>query len=413
MVAKLEKVTRKLKNGFEIQVIQMPNFNQIYGLVMVNFGSVNTLLEDGEQLPAGIAHFIEHKLFAKPGYDVSEKFAEYGANTNAYTSYTKTAYLFQTIENPYDNLRILLDLVSNPYFTKKNVNSERGIIDQEIQMYLDMPEWVLEQKILSQLYPNDPISADIAGTSESLKEINNENLLSTYYRYYQPKNMNLVLVGNVDIDKVEEIANEFDLEATDPMPNKIMRPFEPISDGGQNTMEISQSRSSFGIRVDLDKTSKSLVELQFEINMVMETLVGESSDYYEELTNSGIIDDSFSYNVVAESNYCFVIISGTTPKPDGFREFMSSHLTTEILKNALTATKFQQIKLDAIGSYVFAQNSPESIANQVAELYFYDTDYLKLIDIIDGITINDLNEVAELVLNPDNYTYYHLLSEKK
>ncbi|WP_129044663.1 EF-P 5-aminopentanol modification-associated protein YfmH [Companilactobacillus metriopterae] len=413
MVAKLEKVTRKLKNGFEIQVIQMPNFNQIYGLVMVNFGSVNTLLEDGEQLPAGIAHFIEHKLFAKPGYDVSEKFAEYGANTNAYTSYTKTAYLFQTIENPYDNLRILLDLVSNPYFTKKNVNSERGIIDQEIQMYLDMPEWVLEQKILSQLYPNDPISADIAGTSESLKEINNENLLSTYYRYYQPKNMNLVLVGNVDIDKVEEIVNEFDLEATDPMPNKIMRPFEPISDGGQNTMEISQSRSSFGIRVDLDKTSKSLVELQFEINMVMETLVGESSDYYEELTNSGIIDDSFSYNVVAENNYCFVIISGTTPKPDEFREFMSSHLTTEILKNALTATKFQQIKLDAIGSYVFAQNSPESIANQVAELYFYDTDYLKLIDIIDGITINDLNEVAELVLNPDNYTYYHLLSEKK
>jgi Predicted Zn-dependent peptidases len=141
MTEKLVKQTKTLGNGFQISVVPMTGFNQVYGVAMANFGSVDTRTEKG-LLPSGIAHFIEHKLFAKPGYDVSEKFAKYGANSNAYTSYTKTAYLFQTLENPYDNLKVLLDLIQNPYFTEENVASERGIIDQEIQMYLDMPEWV-------------------------------------------------------------------------------------------------------------------------------------------------------------------------------------------------------------------------------------------------------------------------------
>ena len=171
MAEKLQQFKHKLPNGFTVTVVPLPGFKQTYSVAMANFGSVDTNLGAGKYLPAGIAHFIEHKLFAKPGYDVSERFAEYGANANAYTSYTKTAYLFQTLENPYDNLRILLDLVEHPYFTSENVASERGIINQEIQMYLDMPEWVLEQKILEQLYPNDPIAKDIAGSSASLQEI--------------------------------------------------------------------------------------------------------------------------------------------------------------------------------------------------------------------------------------------------
>lgn len=169
MAEQLKKFSKKLANGYQVEVVNLPGFNQIYGLAMTDFGSVDTLLPGQKKLPAGIAHFIEHKLFAKDGYDVSEKFAEYGANSNAYTSYTKTAYLFQTLTNPYDNLKILLDLIQNPHFTKENVASERGIINQEIQMYLDMPEWVLEQRILNQLYPDDPIAEDIAGSADSLQ----------------------------------------------------------------------------------------------------------------------------------------------------------------------------------------------------------------------------------------------------
>ncbi|CAJ1203824.1 EF-P 5-aminopentanol modification-associated protein YfmH [Companilactobacillus nantensis] len=412
MTEKLEKQTKKLANGLQISVVPLAGFSQVYGLAMTNFGSVDT--KAGTQtLPAGIAHFIEHKLFAKPDYDISEKFAKYGANSNAYTSYTKTGYLFQTLENPYDNLKVLLDLIQHPYFTEKNVASERGIIDQEIQMYLDMPEWVLEQRILSQLYPNDPIAEDIAGSTASLQQINNQNLLETYRQNYRPDNMNIVLVGDVEFEKVENIIENSDFHTIDQPYVKTFNQFEPIGQGGQEKMDITQARSAYGIRIDTQMTGYDLVKKQFELNMVMETLIGESSKNYQEMSRLNLIDDSFSYNVVAENNYCFIIISGSTNNPEKFQEYLHNHLSYKELKDVLSDAKFERIKRDAIGSYLFAQNSPEAIANQMAELYFYDVDYLELIHMIDSISKDDVLAISDKFLQDDNCTYYNLLPNGK
>ncbi|MFH5811113.1 EF-P 5-aminopentanol modification-associated protein YfmH [Companilactobacillus sp. FL22-1] len=412
MTEKLEAQTKKLANGMQISVVPLAGFSQVYGLAMTNFGSVDTKL-GSEELPAGIAHFIEHKLFAKPGYDISEKFAQYGANSNAYTSYTKTGYLFQTLENPYDNLRILLDLIQHPYFTDENVASERGIIDQEIQMYLDMPEWVLEQRILSQLYPGDPIAEDIAGSSESLQLINRDNLLATYQQNYRSDNMNIALVGDVDFEKVVNIVENSDFHSVSQPQEKTFHKFAAIGAGGAETMDISQARSAFGIRIDTDMSGYDLVKKQFEMNMVMETLIGESSKNYQEMSRLNLIDDSFSYNVVAENNYCFIIISGSTNNPEEFQEYLRNHLSYDNLKEVLSDAKFERIKRDAIGSYLFAQNSPEAIANQMAELYFYDVDYLELIHMISDIKKADLLKISDEFLQEKNCTYYNLLPNRK
>lgn len=412
MTEKLEAQTKKLANGMQISVVPLAGFSQVYGLAMTNFGSVDTKL-GSEELPAGIAHFIEHKLFAKPGYDISEKFAQYGANSNAYTSYTKTGYLFQTLENPYDNLRILLDLIQHPYFTDENVASERGIIDQEIQMYLDMPEWVLEQRILSQLYPGDPIAEDIAGSSESLQLINRDNLLATYQQNYRSDNMNIALVGDVDFEKVVNIVENSDFHSVSQPQEKTFHKFAAIGAGGFETMDISQARSAFGIRIDTDMSGYDLVKKQFEMNMVMETLIGESSKNYQEMSRLNLIDDSFSYNVVAENNYCFIIISGSTNNPEEFQEYLRNHLSYDNLKEVLSDAKFERIKRDAIGSYLFAQNSPEAIANQMAELYFYDVDYLELIHMISDIKKADLLKISDEFLQEKNCTYYNLLPNRK
>lgn len=412
MTEKLAAQTKKLANGMQISVVPLAGFSQVYGLAMTNFGSVDTKL-GSEELPAGIAHFIEHKLFAKPGYDISEKFAQYGANSNAYTSYTKTGYLFQTLENPYDNLRILLDLIQHPYFTDENVASERGIIDQEIQMYLDMPEWVLEQRILSQLYPGDPIAEDIAGSSESLQLINRDNLLATYQQNYRSDNMNIALVGDVDFEKVVNIVENSDFHSVSQPQEKTFHKFAAIGVGGFETMDISQARSAFGIRIDTDMSGYDLVKKQFEMNMVMETLIGESSKNYQEMSRLNLIDDSFSYNVVAENNYCFIIISGSTNNPEEFQEYLRNHLSYDNLKEVLSDAKFERIKRDAIGSYLFAQNSPEAIANQMAELYFYDVDYLELIHMISDIKKADLLKISDEFLQEKNCTYYNLLPNRK
>lgn len=412
MTEKLEKQTKKLTNGLQISVVPLAGFSQVYGLAMANFGSVDTKAGD-KTLPSGIAHFIEHKLFAKPDYDISEKFAKYGANSNAYTSYTKTGYLFQTLENPYDNLEVLLDLIQHPYFTEKNVASERGIIDQEIQMYLDMPEWVLEQRILGQLYPNDPIAEDIAGSSASLQKINHNNLLETYRQNYRPDNMDIVLVGDVEFEKVENIVENSDFHTIEQPYSKTFNKFEKIGAGGQESMDITQARSAYGIRIDTEMTGYELVKKQFELNMIMETLIGESSKNYQEMSRLNLIDDSFSYNVVAENNYCFIIISGSTNNPEKFQEYLRKNLSYETLKDVLTDAKFERIKRDAIGSYLFAQNSPEAIANQMAELYFYDVDYLQLIHMIDSIEKDDVLEISDKFLQDDNCTYYNLLPNRK
>lgn len=412
MTEKLEKQTKKLTNGLQISVVPLAGFSQVYGLAMANFGSVDTKAGD-KTLPSGIAHFIEHKLFAKPDYDISEKFAKYGANSNAYTSYTKTGYLFQTLENPYENLKVLLDLIQHPYFTEKNVASERGIIDQEIQMYLDMPEWVLEQRILGQLYPNDPIAEDIAGSSASLQQINHKNLLETYRQNYRPDNMDIVLVGDVEFEKVENIVENSDFHTIEQPYSKTFNQFEKIGAGGQESMDITQARSAYGIRIDTEMTGYELVKKQFELNMIMETLIGESSKNYQEMSRLNLIDDSFSYNVVAENNYCFIIISGSTNNPEKFQEYLRKNLSYETLRDVLTDAKFERIKRDAIGSYLFAQNSPEAIANQMAELYFYDVDYLQLIHMIDSIEKDDVLEISDKFLQDDNCTYYNLLPNRK
>jgi predicted Zn-dependent peptidase len=413
MAEKITEFIKTLPNGFTVTVVPLPGYKQTYSVAMANFGSVDTNLGHGKSLPAGIAHFIEHKLFAKPGYDVSEKFAEYGANSNAYTSYTKTAYLFQTLENPYENLKILLDLVEHPFFTEQNVSSERGIINQEIQMYLDMPEWVLEQKILEQLYPNDPISRDIAGTTDSLQQINKDNLLSTYQNSYRPSNMDLVIVGDVDFAKVTSIVEEspFDKIETAPIINDNLP--EHIGPGGESSMKISQSRSAFGIRIDTKMQGYDLVKYQYVLNMIMETLIGESSETYQTMTNKNLIDDSFSYNVVAENDYCFIIISGSTNTPDEFQDYLRNYFLHNDLKEILDAAKFERIRRDAIGAYLFAQNSPDAIANQIAELQFYNVDYLQLIQLLNSITLEEVLAASEDVFDENNFTYYNLIADGK
>lgn len=413
MAEKLQKFVQTLPNGFRVTAVPLPGYKQTYSVAMANFGSVDTNLGSGKYLPAGIAHFIEHKLFAKPGYDVSEKFAEYGANANAYTSYTKTAYLYQTLENPYDNLKVLLDLIEHPYFTEDNVASERGIINQEIQMYLDMPEWVLEERILEQLYPGDPIAKDIAGSTDSLQSINKDNLLAMYKNSYRPQNMDLVVVGNIDFDKILKVVDDSPFDNNQTAPIVKHNEATKIGPGGQSSMNISQSRAAFGIRVDTKLSGYELVKYQYILNMILETLIGESSENYQAMTQKNLIDDSFSYNVVAENDYCFIIVSGSTNDPKAFQDYLRNCLLNNNLEEILTPERFERIRRDAIGAYLFAQNSPDAIANQIAELQFYDVDYLELIQLLNSITLDDVFTASKEIFMDKNFTHYNLIADGK
>lgn len=414
MTKQLQIYSKKTKSGLNVQVIPMPEYNQVYGLAMVNFGSVDIFNPNNEKiLPAGIAHFLEHKLFAKKGYDVSEKFALYGANSNAYTSYTKTAYLFQTLDDYLSNLGVLLDLVQNPYFTDENVEKERGIINQEVQMYMDLPEWKIEQKLLSRLYPDSPISLDIAGTPESLNEITKENLLSTYRSFYNQKNMNLVLVGNVDADDVFKYLEKHDVNITDDEVIKIPEvKLNPVLPGVSEETNINQTKTLMGLRIDNSQFLNNPVKLQYMLNMILEILIGETSTVYEDMINKRIINDSFGYSVIVERGYCFVLIGGDSDKPEELRRILLNQLTDENFEMVAQDWIIERFKRDIIGGYSFSQNSMESIANQQAELYFYDVNYTELLTIINEINKKELFKLAKEVLRKENISYYDLVGNK-
>ena len=199
----------RLSNGLTVSLLPKKQFNEVYGVVTVQFGSVDTsftLYEKGLQsYPAGIAHFLEHKLFERENAeDIMESFTRLGADSNAFTSFTKTSYLFSTIDHLSENLDLLEELVTVAHFTEESVEREREIIQQEREMYQDDPDSRLFFATLANLYPNTPLAADIVGSEKSINNIQLNDLKNNFTTFYKPVNMSLFLVGNFDVDTVEK-----------------------------------------------------------------------------------------------------------------------------------------------------------------------------------------------------------------
>ena len=202
----------KHSSGLNIFLYPMPGFSSNYAIFGTKYGSVdNAYLDDNGQkvdLPEGIAHFLEHKLFESEDGDAFSKYAKTGAYSNAYTSFDRTCYLFSCSNRFYDNLKILLDFVRSPYFTEATVNKEQGIIGQEIKMYDDMPNWRVMFNMLEGMFYTHPVRIDIAGTVQSIAKITDKTLYDCYNRFYNLSNMFLVLAGDFDEGQVLDFINK-------------------------------------------------------------------------------------------------------------------------------------------------------------------------------------------------------------
>ena len=208
---KEELFYKKLKNGLDVYLMPKRGFNKTFATFTTKFGSVDNKLKVKDEiieLPNGIAHFLEHKLFESEEGDITEEFSKYGANVNAYTTYDRTSYLFSCTSNLKENLTLLLDFVQEPYFTDETVEKEKGIIAEEIQMYNDIPDAKIMFATMKSLYKSHPLRNDIAGSIESINEITPEILYECYETYYHPSNMLLFVVGDFDILEIMNLIEE-------------------------------------------------------------------------------------------------------------------------------------------------------------------------------------------------------------
>jgi predicted Zn-dependent peptidase len=288
----------KMPNGLDVYILPKKGFNKTYATFTTKYGSIdNHFIAKGDtdftKVPDGIAHFLEHKLFEKEHGDVFQQFSKQGASANAFTSFTRTAYLFSSTSNFDQNLETLIDFVQEPYFSEKTVEKEKGIIGQEITMYDDNADWRLYFGLIQNMYHKHPVKIDIAGTIDSIAKISKDMLYQCYYTFYHPSNMLLFVVGQVDANKTMEfIRNNQTKKSFDPQA-EIKRRFEeePVGVAEKKKvlqMNVQSSKCLVGIKAkDQKLAGPEMLKSELTTNLLLDILFGKSSENYQKLYSAG------------------------------------------------------------------------------------------------------------------------------
>ncbi|RKP55520.1 insulinase family protein [Cohnella endophytica] len=398
----------KLDNGLEVFVLPKPGFTKTYATFTTRYGSVdNHFIPPGGQpikVPDGIAHFLEHKMFEEPEGDIFSTFASQGASANAYTSFDRTVYLFTATHEVAANLDTLLHFVQNPYFTDENVEKEKGIIVQEIDMYKDNPDWRVYFGLIEAMYSKHPVHIDIAGTAESVRSITKEMLYDCYHTFYHPTNMTLFVVGGVDPKETLEQVKRDQAGKTFPPGGEIKRLFEPEPD------EVTTEKKELQLPVSLPKCLFGFKEEQTEggdavrrelaSKLMLEALLGSSSALYQQLYDDNLISDGFGHEYNTGPGYSFSMIGGETRDPDELVSRVSDALYAAA-RDGIAPEIFERTRRKRIGSFLRMMNSPESIASEFTRYRHLGGDLFTLVEVYESLTLEEVNARLKEHANPD------------
>ena len=410
----------KLDNGLQVYLMPKAGFNKTYATFTTKYGSIdNHFVPLGKTepvlVPDGIAHFLEHKLFEKEDYDVFSKFSEAGASSNAFTSFSRTCYLFSTTSEVQRNLNTLLDFVQAPYFTEETVEKEKGIIEEEIKMYEDNVDFKAYFGVLNNLYVNHPIKIDIAGTVESIYKITADDLHVCYDTFYHPSNMILFVVGDIDPKAlIQEIkANQGAKDYKEAPEIKRLFPEEPCEVAlSERTvhMEVSTPKVMIGVKgkVDKDKDAKTLAKELWALDILLEMLMGTSTNYYEKITHDGLTNDSFVFEATHERDYSYCLVGGDSHHPEEFTSSMKERLLSAKDMD-LEEEVFVRTKRKKIGQLLSAFNSVEFIANSFTEHAFAGLSLFELSGLLEELELADVKAFADSYFLEERMTVFTIL----
>ena len=394
----------RLSNGLTVALLPKMEFKEVYGSVTVQFGSVDTLVTevDGyvKEYPAGIAHFLEHKLFEREdASDLMSAFTSLGADSNAFTSFTKTSYLFSATVHFLENLDLLDELVTSAHFTEDSIVREQDIIQQEREMYQDDPDSCLFFSTLANLYPGTPLATDIVGSEESVYQINLTNLQENFARFYKPVNMSLFLVGNFDVDQVQDYFERKELEDLDVQ--EVAREKLILQDVKQTDsmrMEVSSPKLAIGIRGKQEVAEADCYRYHILLKLLFAMMFGWTSDRFQKLYESGKIDAALSLEVEVTSRFHFVMLTMDTKEPVAL-----SHQFKKAIRNFtkdidITEDHLDIIKREMFGEFFSSMNSLEFIATQYDAFENGETIF-DLPKILQEITLEDVLDAGHHLID--------------
>ena len=387
-----------LKNGLTVTLLPKNDFNEVYGVATVQVGSVDTKFtaRNGkkEEYPSGIAHFLEHKLFERENSeDIMAAFTKLGADSNAFTSFTNTSYLFSTSDNVAECLDLLDELVTCFNVTEESVEREKDIIQQEREMYQDDPDSCLFFKTLANLYPESPLASDIVGTENSIEDIRLEDLRDNFDEFYTPVNSHIFLVGNFDLELIQNYFLQKDVGGCIVPNPKEPIALHPVKKVESIRMDVASPKLAIGVRTNSDMGHQDCYRYSVLLRALFTMMFGWTSKRFQSLYETGKLDSSLSLEVEINRRFNFLMLTMDTKEPVAI-----SHQLRKAIQNFATDPDVSEEHLDLIkseiyGEFIHSMNSLEFIATQY-QSHSDETTLFDLPKIIQEMTLDDVLEVG-------------------
>ena len=401
--------------GLNIFLYPMPGFSSNYAIFGTKYGSVdNSYLDDNEKkvdLPEGIAHFLEHKLFESEDGDAFSKYAKTGAYSNAYTSFDRTCYLFSCSNKFYDNLKILLDFVRSPYFTEATVNKEQGIIGQEIKMYDDMPNWRVMFNMLEGMFYSHPVRIDIAGTVQSIAKITDKTLYECYNRFYSLSNMFLVLAGDFNEDEVLDFINKnLKQDNVDKISANSVIEDEPdtVKENFVScNLDVATPLFCIGFK-ESGKAKTPKIKQIAAMEILLKMLAGSASPLYKTLLEKGLINEEFSFEYFTGRGFALPIFDGESKNSNEVLELILAE-AKKLKTGGFDDKLFEASRREIYGRGIRRFDSAEGVCSMLTDSavlgynlfdYFTSLSSITKDDILESLSVFTKEKAVLSVVNP-------------
>ena len=396
----------KLENGLNVFVFPKPEHQKGYAFFATNYGGMDMrFCLDGEwhDTPAGVAHYLEHKMFDTQDGNALQELAANGASPNAFTSNAITGYYFESTEKFEENLKILLSFVSVPYFTQESVDKEQGIIGQEIRMYEDDPDWEVYLNLMNAMYRSHPVKENVAGSVESISHITADTLYACHKAFYDPANMVLCVAGPVDPEHICAVAREILPKQPGPIALKDYGEKEPdrvVRGSVEKEMAVSTPLFQLGYKGDAPQRGEEGLRQELVGELALEALLGSSTSLYARLYRQGLINQKFSYGYDSYPGCAFLCAGGESPDPDAVRRAVAEE-AGRIGREGIDGKLWERMKKGVYGGKVRGLNSFENLCVGQAQAFFAGVDYLRFADLFGCITKEEAEDLIARWVTPE------------
>lgn len=394
-----------LENGLRIRVIPKKGFSSFYAAFATDYGGAHQRFAiDGQMIdtPAGVAHFLEHKMFDLPnGDNALNLLSANGADPNAFTSSGITCYYFQCTHSFEENLRLLLHFVSTPYFTNETVQKEQGIIAQEIRMGEDNPGIAVYYNLLKLLYSHHPVRDRVAGTVESIAEITAETLYNCHRVFYAPSNMVLCVEGDVDPERIAAIAREELTPERSAVPSADFGEDEGLLPYGKEctvAMPVSAPQFLFGAKIE--QHDGDILRQRLVGQLALRLLLGNSSPFYTRLYADGTLNRDFDYEADYTAGTATIIIGGESKEPEKVLSELNAEVAA-VRETGLDDERFQRAKRASLGARLRGLEDFENVCLSVVDGVFDGYEALDAIAMLDGIERRECEDFIVANLSPE------------